>query len=126
MLISENQPRNELIEIESNASELAGCYLGYVALFSFLSPIISYSYTGRFKALCFFTVAILAGFVGLPRISPDLDVSSKRLQMTLGVGIAVIATIDNSQAVLRARRRSLTSSNPNNLKHTAPTYIDAK
>lgn len=86
-------------------ADLASCQLSYVVIFNLLSPLIGYSYTGRFKALGFFIGIMLAGFVGASQMLPKLDISSGKVKIGLGLGIAVIATIDNAQAILTARKR---------------------
>ena len=85
--------------------ELAHCRLSYIVVFSLLSPIVSYSYTGRFKALCFFTALVLLGFVWLSRAKPELDLQSKEAKTILGISLITSAVIDNTQSVLRARKK---------------------
>ncbi|KPQ31304.1 MAG: membrane protein [Phormidesmis priestleyi Ana] len=100
MLISKEEKDNE-----NKLVELADCQLGYVLFFSILSPIVSYSYTGRFKALRLFISFLLIGFIGASQPFLNFNLSSKKAQIALGIGIITAATTDNTRAVLTARRR---------------------
>ena len=92
-------------DTEGKRAVLADCQLSCIALFSLVSPIVSYSYTGRFKALCLFISLALIGFLGVPQLLPNLDWSSRKTKSFLGIGIVAVATIDNTRAVVAARKQ---------------------
>ena len=91
----------------SNASapaELASCDIKYAIGFSILSPFVGYSYTGRFKALGVFLATGVAVLVGLSYTLSEKTLRSKRVQISVGLGISAITAADNSRAILSARR----------------------
>ena len=86
-------------------AELASCRLSYAACFSILSPVIGYAYTGRFKPLGFFMVSSFVVLIGAMSLG-KLNLDSEKSQVSLGLGVGGVAAIDNSRAVLLARRKT--------------------
>lgn len=85
--------------------EIAKCRLSYVALFSLMSPIVGYRYTGRFKTVgCFLSIAIV-GYLFLQKLFLNSNFSSYITKFTLGIFIATAASTDNLRAVAIARKQ---------------------
>lgn len=69
-----------------------------------LSPIVGYSYTGRFKPLGFFLASTLLAFLGVSQLSPQNNLSEKKTRISVGLSIGLIASLENSIAILVARK----------------------
>jgi hypothetical protein len=96
---------NKASEMRSQQTELANCCISYAVLCSLLSPIIGYSYTGRFKSLGIFLISSLVGLAALFYIAQGLEMNIKKVKVFLGTGIAVVAVTDNSFAIVAARKK---------------------
>jgi len=84
---------------------LAQSHISYIIGFSILSPVVAYSYTGRFKALGMFigtSVLIICGIAYAGKLEATQSKSTKILLALSTIGISVV---DNSLAVALARRR---------------------
>ena len=91
-------------EYTDQQKELASCVVSYAICFSAISPIVGYSYTGRFKALGLFLIGGFISIVMLMQIGTKLNWDDRQVAAGLGVSIAAIAAADNSRAILAARR----------------------
>lgn len=94
------------IQDYQHTHELSHCQILYAILFSFLSPIVGYSYTGRFTALGVFLIGGLIMLTAVTQTEQGLDIKNTRVKMGLGIGIAAAAAADNSRAILAARKQN--------------------
>lgn len=92
-------------QTHEKTKELASCQISYAIIFNAVSPLIGYSYTGRFKALVFFVGSSLIVLVALLQAGDALNLNKKTVRLGLGIGTATVAAADNSRAILAARKQ---------------------
>lgn len=106
MLVKSFPPTSGTLE---RFSDLLSCRIRYACLFSIISPIVGYSYTGRFKQLGYFFVGGLAAFLCAYELSGSFRAGAGKPRIVFGLSLAGVAAADNSLAILLARKREGTA-----------------
>lgn len=106
MLIKSSPPASGTL---AGSSDLPSCRVRYACLFSAISPIVGYGYTGRFKQLGYFFVGGLAAFLCAYELSEPFKADAGKSRVVFGLSLAGVAAADNSLAILLARKRESTA-----------------
>ena len=88
--------------------DICDCGIYEIFILSLISPILSYGYTRRFRAL---TVFLSVGF-GVLLLACSMieyrEINKKKAHGLLAFGVAGIAALDNTRFVLNARKKTET------------------